>query len=284
MILINYGDDMKPESEHRKDIVEVCRRIHSKGWISSTDGNVSVRLGSDRILITPTGIHKGYMKQSDLVVVDIEGNPKRGASKPTSEITLHLTCYRQRPEIGAVIHAHPTMSVAFSLAGIRLAKCLLPEVVFTLGSIPTADYAPPATSEVANSIMKYIADYDAIILERHGSLTVGGDVYTAYNTLERMEHVAEITYHARQLGAVEPLTRDQIDRLQAIGRAKGWPIRKIEQDTCNSCNACNRFSPGRNSCADVSSHPPKPDPTPAQTPDLTGIIAEEIELALDKAR
>jgi len=275
---------MRSESERRKDIVEVCRRIHSKGWISSTDGNVSVRLGNDRILITPTGIHKGYMKPSDLVVVDFEGRPKRGASKPTSEITLHLTCYRQRPEIGAVIHAHPTMSVAFSLAGIGLAKCLLPEVVFTLGSIPTADYAPPATSEVANSIMKYIADYDAIILERHGSLTVGGDVYTAYNTLERMEHVAEITYHARQLGGVEPLTRDQVDRLREIGKARGWPVKKVEHDRCNNCNACNRFSPDRNSCADISSGATAPAPVATRTPpDLTGIIAEEIATALGRA-
>jgi len=252
---------MKPESRHRKDIVEVCKRIHQKGWISSTDGNVSVRLGRDRVLITPTGVHKGYMSERDLIVVDMDGNLRSGSLKPTSEITLHLTCYRERPGIGAVVHAHPTMSVAFSLAGIKLAKCLLPEVVFTLGSIPTAEYAPPTTGEVAESIRAYVKDYDAIILERHGSLTVGRDVYEAYNTLERMEHVAEMTYHARQLGQVEPLSAGQIEKLQAIGDQRGWPRRKVETAACNDCNACNRLSPGRN-CAEKD----KPGSTVHDTP------------------
>ncbi|VAX19154.1 Ribulose-5-phosphate 4-epimerase and related epimerases and aldolases [hydrothermal vent metagenome] len=237
---------MKNERELRSDIVEVCKHIHAKGWISSTDGNVSARLRHDRILITPSGIHKGFMKTGDLIIVDNKGGHVSGKGKPSSEMMMHITCYDERPDIGAVVHAHPTLSVAFSVAGVKLAKCLLPEVVFTLGSIPTADYAPPATDEVPDSIKKYIKDFDAVILERHGSVTVGSDVFTAYNALERMEHVAEITYHARQLGSVEPLSGKQIARLQEIGEEQGWPKRKIIHDSCNECNACNKFSPQRN--------------------------------------
>ena len=273
---------MKTESQHRKDIVEVCKRIHGRGWISSTDGNVSVRLRDDRILITPTGIHKGFMSERDLIVADLSGKVIAGKAKPSTEIVLHATCYRERPEVNAVVHAHPTMSVAFSLAGITLAKCLLPEVVFTLGSIPTADYAPPATEEVAESIRKYIKEYDAIILERHGSLTVGEDVFSAYNTLERMEHVAEITYHARQLGAITPLSPAQIERLRQVGDRQGWPRRKIADEVCNNCNACGKLGGGGTAATpDAGGNGAAKEPA-AQ--DMAAVIAEEVAGALARAR
>ncbi len=230
---------MRSRSQTAKDIVEVCRRIHQRGWISSTDGNVSVRLPGNKIIITPSGIHKGFMTERELVVVDMKGNVLEGRGKPSSELAMHITCYNERPEINAVVHAHPTLSIAFSLAGITLARCLLPEVVFTLGSIPTAEYAAPTTGEVPDSIKRYIKDYDAMILERHGSLTIGVDLFSAYNTLERMEHVAEITYHARQLGQVKPLSKGQVDQLLQIGADKGWPERKLSSQCCDGCNACS---------------------------------------------
>ncbi len=225
------------ERQARKDIVEIGKRIHSHGWISSTDGNISVRLGKNRLLTTPTGIHKGYMQESDLVVTDLEGKLLTGTRKPSSELMMHLTCYNQREEIGAVIHAHPTLCIAFSLARITLAKCLLPEVVFTLGSIPTAEYSTPTTDEVPQSIENLIADYDAVILERHGSLTVGKSLFDAYNTLERMEHVAEITHKARQLGEVHPLNAEQMDKLLNVSKRLGLKERKFEHH-CEGCNAC----------------------------------------------
>lgn len=233
---------MRSEQEIRREIVKVCGLIHRKGWISSTDGNVSVRLGRDRLLITPSGTHKGFMIPRDLIVIDMEGRLVAGAGKPSSETAMHLACYRQRPDIQAVVHAHPTYSVAFSLAGIKLAKCLLPEVVFTLGSIPTAGYAPPATEDVAESIRCYIKDFDAIILERHGSVTVGRDLMGAYNALERMEHVAEITYHARQLGGAKPLSPEQVENLQRIAEAQGWPRKRILTESCNECDACGKMT------------------------------------------
>ncbi len=283
---------MKTESEYRKDIVEVCKRMHARGWISSTDGNVSIRLPRNKIMITPTGIHKGFMSERDPIIIDMSGKLLYGALQPSSETMMHLTCYNERPDIGAVVHAHPTMCVAFSLAGVTLAKCMLPEVVFTLGSIPTAEYAPPTTDEVPASIRKHIKEFDAVILERHGSVTVGKDIFSAYNTLERMEHVAEITYHARQIGRVEPLSSKQVERLQTIGDEQGWPRKKIIHDNCNNCNACNKFSSERN-CA--SFEPENGCASKANlvetgavtaTPDdrLMGIVEEEVlaELGLAK--
>ncbi|MBI3581020.1 MAG: class II aldolase/adducin family protein [Nitrospinae bacterium] len=229
---------MKTEFQHRRDLVEVGKRIHQKGWISSTDGNFSVKLGDDRILTTPTGVHKGFLDEDDLIVVDMTGKRISGRLNPSSELALHLQCYRQRPDVNGVIHAHPTMCVAFSVAGIHLAQCLLPEVVFTLGSIPTADYAPPTTEEVPKSIEMPIREYDAVILERHGSVTVGKTIFDAYNTLERMEHAAEITYYARSLGGARPLTGTQVDELLKIRSGLGLPERRV---TCNDCNACGKY-------------------------------------------
>ena len=226
------------EREARRDIVDVCRAVYQRGWIASTDGNVSVRLGPDRVLATPTSIHKGRMTEGDLIVVDMRGEVVHGSRKPSSELRMHLAAYEERPDVRAVVHAHPTNCIAFSLAGVSLAQCLLPEIVFTFGSIPTTAYTTPTTDEVPDEIRKWLRDFDSMILDRHGSLTVGADVHAAYDKLERMEHVAEITFRARQLGPLRPLTPEQIARLQAVGRGLGLPERKILGSPCDHCNAC----------------------------------------------
>jgi len=269
------------ERQARKDIVEVCKRIHRRGWISSTDGNVSMKLGRDRILTTPSGIHKGFMEERDLVVTDMKGKLLTGSRKPSSEIQMHLTCYRERPDISAVVHAHPTLCIAFSLAGITLAKCLLPEVVFTLGSIPTANYSTPTTDEVPKSIEGLIKDYDAVILERHGSLTVGNTVFDAYNTLERMEHVAEITHKARQLGEVHPLGEDELDKLLNVRKALGLPERKIQSE-CGDCNACPE---GKAQMATPQEPPKKTccsEQTPSSPEDITARVTTAVLSELKK--
>ncbi len=271
---------MKSEYQHRKEMIEIGKRVHQHGWISATDGNFSVKIGDDRILTTPTGVHKGYLEMEDFIIVDMEGKKISGTRNPSTEIDMHLTCYKQRPDISAVIHAHPTFCIAFSVAGIQLAQCLLPEVVFTLGSIPTADYAPPSTDQVSQSIEEPIKEYDAVILERHGSVTVGKDIFGAYNSLERMEHVAEITYHARALGNARPMTSDQVNELIKIRTGLGLPGKRV---TCNDCNACSKFS----NCGSAQksgamfqpqSEPEKPKAsvTPGVSPELLELITREV--------
>lgn len=230
--------DPSAERTARRDIVAVCRRIYERGWIAATDGNVSILLDQDRVLATPTGINKGTMREEDLIITDRRGDKITGTRKPSSELLMHLAAYDARPDVKAVVHAHPTNCIAFSIAGISLAQCLLPEIVFTFGSIPTTAYTTPTTEEVPNEIRKWLGDFDAMILDRHGSLTVGADVHAAYDKLERMEHVAEITFRARMLGPIKPLSPDQIARLQAVGRGLGLPERKILGSPCDHCNAC----------------------------------------------
>jgi len=223
--LSSYGD--RTEQEWREEIIRVCRLMHEKGYVTATDGNVSVRLSEDRILSTPSGFSKGFLSPEQLVITDMEGKkisahkPASCDLKPTSELLMHLEAYRQRPDIGAVIHAHPPICVALSIAGISLAKCLLPEVVVTLGLIPTTEYATPSSAEGPQVIKDLIASHDALIIQRHGTLTVGKDPFDAYLKLEKMEYAAYVTLILHQLGRETLLPPAEVAKLLRMRREKG---------------------------------------------------------------
>jgi L-fuculose-phosphate aldolase len=207
---------MKTERESRIELAEICRLMYQKDLISSTDGNVSVKLKNDRLLITPSGIHKGFLKPADVIVTDMQGKKISGSRNASQEILMHIEAYNTRPDINSVIHAHPIYCIAFTLAGLDLGSDFLPEVVLSVGRIPIVPYSTPTSSEVAEKIREYIATYDAMILDRHGSLTVGKTVFDAFNMLERMEHVAKVMCFARQLGPVQHLSPAQLEKLQAL--------------------------------------------------------------------
>ena len=237
--------DNRTEQVWRKEIVRVCRLLHEKGYVAATDGNVSVRLGKNRILSTPSGFSKGFLAPEQLVVTDLEGRkiPSREPAsrdlKPTSELPMHLEAYRQRPDICAVIHAHPPICVALSIAGISLARCLLPEVVVTLGLIPTVEYATPSSAEGPRAIRDLIANHDALVIQRHGTLTVGKDPFDAYLKLEKMEHAAYVTLLLRQLGRETPLPPAEVAKLLQMRREKGLAREGEEEDFCASCGVCD---------------------------------------------
>jgi L-fuculose-phosphate aldolase len=211
------------EMEVRQEIVKAAILMHARGLIAGQDGNISVRIGPDKIVCTPSGINKGFMTERDLVVVDLDGNKVRGQEGPSSEILMHLLAYRQRQDVGCVIHAHPPHCVACTLVGLSLSSLQLPEAAFILGAVPTAPYATPGTPEVPASIEPFIGRAEAILLERHGSLTVGKNVREAYNRLEALEHVAHVLFLARNLGDVAPLNEQESERLRAIVTARGLP-------------------------------------------------------------
>ncbi len=228
---------MRTEREIREQVVKICRLMYEKHFVVANDGNVSVKLSRNRMLFTPSGLSKGYLTADQLVVTNFAGEKLSGKLKPSSEIRMHLCAYHERPDINAVIHAHPPMSTAFTIAGVSLAKCILPEVVLTLGSVPTTEYATPTTAEGPEVIKEYIQDYDAIILDRHGSLTVGEDLMSAFMKLEKVEHAASVTFYARQLGNVNLLTKDQIQKLLKAREALGIKSRRPH---CVNCGACLR--------------------------------------------
>ncbi|HRI88398.1 MAG TPA: class II aldolase/adducin family protein [Candidatus Hydrogenedentes bacterium] len=209
------------ELDLRKAICEAGRRLYAKNLVAATDGNISVRLGSGRFLCTPSGVSKGFMAVNDLIVADAKGNKLSGDGKVTSEFTTHLAAYEERPDMNAVVHAHPPKALGFTIAGVSLADCVLPEVIYTIGGIPTADYATPATPEGAVAIRELIRKCDALMMDRHGALTVGVTVFDALFKMEKIEHASESLLIARLLGRVRQLEGPEIEKLYKVREAYG---------------------------------------------------------------
>ncbi|MGA7562373.1 MAG: class II aldolase/adducin family protein [Desulfobaccales bacterium] len=203
------------QAQLKQDIVQVCQMLHRKNYLAATDGNVSVRLG-DQVLLTPSGVNKGMMAEDQVITVDLEGRLLAGTGRPTSELRMHLLVYELRPEAGAVVHAHLPYATACTLAGISLLEPILPEVVITLKGIPTAAYATPGTEEVPKAIREFIPEFDAILLSRHGAMTVGRDVMDAYNKMEKLEHTARVVLAARLQGVVSPLSDSEVEKLRRL--------------------------------------------------------------------
>ena len=206
------------EQDLRDGIVEVGRRLYARGYTASNDGNISVRLGPDRLLMTPASVSKGFMTPEMMVVTDLDGQMVQGAPgrKPSSEALMHLAAYRLRPDVGAVVHAHPPLATGFAVAGIPLDRAVLAEVVTTLGSIPIAEYGTPSTRELADAVAPYLKAHDGLLLANHGALALGKDLFAAYYKMETIEHFARISLVARLLGREHLLSREEVDRLQGL--------------------------------------------------------------------
>ena len=223
---------MDSEWHIRRQMVAIGKRVYDKGLVAATDGNLSHRLAGDRVLISPSGFCLGEMQPTDLVVVDLAGRHLTGPHTPTSELPLHLTAYRIRPEISAVVHAHPPTANAFSFAGESLEQCVIPEVVVGFGTIPTTAYATPSSEEGAQVISDLIRDHDGLILQRHGVVTVGKCLRDAYYKLEKIEHAAHITLMARLLGKVIPLSENELHRLGQVSERLGCGPAGAIYDAC----------------------------------------------------
>src|SRR5829696_3552073 len=204
------------EAQLRAEIVEVGRRLYARGYTASNDGNISVRLDDGRLLMTPKSVCKGFMTPEMMCVTDRDGKKLAGERDPSSEMQMHLEVYRQRPDAGAVVHAHPPTATGFAVAGIPLDRAVLAEVVTTLGSVPIAEYATPSTKELPDAVRKYVKAHDGMLLANHGALTIGPDVYAAYYKMETIEHFAKISLVTRQLGRENLLSRAEVDRLQGL--------------------------------------------------------------------
>jgi L-fuculose-phosphate aldolase len=206
----------RSESQLRADIVEIGRRLYARGYTASNDGNISVRLDGERLLMTPTSVCKGFMTPEMMCVTDLEGRKISGERSPSSEMLMHLEVYRERPDAQAVVHAHPPTATGFAVAGIPLTRAVLAEVVATLGSIPIAEYATPSTDELPAAVRKYVKAHDAMLLANHGALTMGADLFGAYYKMETIEHFAKISLVARTLGGERLLPLHEVERLQGL--------------------------------------------------------------------
>jgi len=229
----------KSDWDLRRDIVLVSRWMYDRQLVVAKDGNVSCRSGDGSFLMTPSGCCKGTVAEDDLVRVDMEGRVLSGSRKPTSEIVMHIAAYRARPDVSAIVHAHPITAVALSVAGITMAQCVVPETVIVFGQIPTAPYATATTPAMATALEGIVETADAIVLDRHGSLTLGRDVFDAFYKLEMLEHAAKITHAARLVGEVRSLPPDEVQRLLEVRQKLGitGPVH-VDPKHCNLCGLC----------------------------------------------
>jgi L-fuculose-phosphate aldolase len=210
---------MKSERSHRQDIVRFGKMIHERGYVAATDGNLSVRLGKNRILTTPTAMCKGMLRTSDLVIADLDGNRVAGTRGVSSEIAMHLLIYRLRPDVNAIVHAHPPTATGYAAAGLPLDQPLLSEVVICLGNIPLAEYGTPGTPELSDALEPLIPANDAIVMSNHGVVTYGEDLHVAYMRMETVEHFAKIALVTHLLGKQKLLSEQDVEKLHLI-RAK----------------------------------------------------------------
>jgi L-fuculose-phosphate aldolase len=209
------------EEQLRAEIVEAGRRLYARAYVASNDGNISARLDDARLITTPKSVSKGFMTPDMMVVVDYDGRKLAGDRDPSSELPMHLEIYRNRPDVQAVVHAHPPLATGFAVAGIPLTRAVLAEVITTLGSIPIAAYGTPSTAELPEAVRRYIKAHDGMLLANHGAVTCGPSVMAAYYKMETIEHFAKISLVARLLGREHLISREEVERLQGLRSTYG---------------------------------------------------------------
>ncbi|MGB0389293.1 MAG: class II aldolase/adducin family protein [Ardenticatenaceae bacterium] len=242
------------EKKLREEIVEAGQRMYMLGFAAGSDGNLSARIEDELILMTPSGFSKGFLHPEQLLVVNLEGevqrsfHPMRRHLRPSSEMNMHLEAYHQRPDVHAVIHAHPPMGIACTVAKLSLATCVLPEVIYHLGSIPTAPYATPGTPEGAQAVRELVKHHDAMLLDHHGSLTLGDTLFTALMRLEWIEQAAKIMLAANTVigGPVLDLPPERIDKLQTIRQSNLARLGREESAHCTACQQRHADQPDVN--------------------------------------
>lgn len=249
---------MQNEFEIKKLMCDIGRRVYNKGMVAANDGNFSVKLNDNEFLCTPTGVSKGFMTPEYICKVDAQGNllQANGNFRPSSEIKMHMRVYEKRPDVGAVVHAHPSYATSFAIAGIPLTQPIMPEAVIALGCVPIAKYGTPSTMEIPDAVEEYLPYFDQVLLESHGALTWGTDLLSAYMKMESVEFYAELLYKSKMLGGPKEFDKEQIAKLYEIRRKMGLPGKhpanlcpnaKAGLESCHSCKG----SCGSDTCSNA---------------------------------
>jgi L-fuculose-phosphate aldolase len=223
------------EYKLKEQICEIGRRVYAKGFAAANDGNISVRLNDREILCTPTMVSKGFLKPEDLCKVDYEGKQLAGTRKRSSEILLHLSVYKHRPDVQAVVHCHPPHATAFGVAHEPIPKCVLPEVEVFLGEVPVAVYETPGGQKFADTIVPYLKDCNTIILANHGTVTFGPDLEKAYWNSEIIDAYCKILILARQLGRVNYFSDQHTRELLELKKRLGYDDVRFRKEDCSVC-------------------------------------------------
>ncbi len=287
----------KSDYEIKKEICEIGKRIYTDGFVAANDGNISVKVDENTYFATPTGVSKGYMTPDMICKVDGQGNLKEpcGKYKPSSEFKMHLKVYQERPDVNAVVHAHPPIATSFAIAGIPLDKLIMPEAVIFLGSVPIAQYGTPSTMEIPESLEPYIQQHDAILLANHGALSFGCDLNTAFFRMESTEFYAKLLMYARLLGGEQEIPCGEVKKLVELRKqfnvSGKHPLEKLcpgcyEDGTCEltPTEANDKF--GYESSAAYHGFQPLPSQvcsnSAAGDKDLESLVAQITKKVLDQ--
>ena len=206
---------MQSPYEIKKEICEVGHVLYQLGFVAANDGNISVKVSDNEYYCTPTGVSKRVLTPDMIIKVDKNGNKLEGKLNPSSEIKMHMRVYQERPDVNAVVHAHPPIATAFTVAGVDLDQYILPEAVLTIGEVPTCAYGTPSTMEIP----------DSFLLQNHGALTVGCNLMKALFIMEEVEFNAKICKNAMELGAVHEIPNDQLKKLMELRKKMNLPGR-----------------------------------------------------------
>lgn len=241
---------MLNEYEIKKEMCEIGKRVYNRGMVAANDGNFSVKLNDNEFLCTPTGVSKGFMTPEYICKVDAQGKVIQANKgfRPSSEIKMHMRVYKERPDVKAVVHAHPLYATSFAIAGIPLTQPIMPEAVISLGCVPIAEYGTPSTEEIPDAVSKYLQYFDAVLLENHGALAYSDSLLNAYYKMESLEFYARLLYQSKMLGGPKELTPSQVERLYELRRKMGMtgkhpadvcPNKQTGKASCHSCGSCS---------------------------------------------
>jgi L-fuculose-phosphate aldolase len=227
----------KPLSKLKEEICDIGRRIYNKGFAAGNDGNISFRLGPNEVLCTPTQICKGFMKPSDLCIVDMEGKQLAGHRKRSSEVLLHLTIMKERPDVKSVVHCHPPHATAFAVAREPIPQCVLPEVEVFLGDVPITRYETPGGQKFADTVKPFVQKSSVVILANHGTVSFGESVEKAYWWTEILDAYCRILMLAKDLGRVTYLTKNETQELLDLKKQWGFKDPRLTDELAD-CDIC----------------------------------------------
>lgn len=206
---------------NKREIIEIGKKLWLQGLVAANDGNISVRVRNDKFLTTATGVSKGELNYKNILLIDGQGHVLEKTNiKPSTELKMHLAIYEKRPDVQAVVHAHPPYATAFSITGEDLSEPFLSEMILLLGKVPIAPYATPSTEEVPQSILPYLEENNALLLQNHGALTFGASLQQTYYAMESLEHIAKIIFLSKTLGHPRPVPEYKIADLLKIKKEK----------------------------------------------------------------
>jgi L-fuculose-phosphate aldolase len=224
-----YTDE---EARLRHAIAEIGKLCYSKGYIVGADGNISARMSDGTVLITPAGAMKGFLSPEHMAHVDMQGRVLDNGPRCSTETGIHLVSYHERPEMRAVLHCHPPHAVAMTIAGIDLQTPIIPEIIVTIGGIPTAPYGTPGTDELPESIRAIVRCSDTLVMQNHGSVTLGTNLLDAFKKLDMLEHTAKILWLAHSVGKVNPLPPEAVKKLLGTRQALGVTTTNTLENNC----------------------------------------------------